>query len=243
MSQRLANKVLLVSGAGPVISASIARRALDCGAERVYVAHDPDARSAAEQALAGVGARLVSHRRGEAQAWPALYDRLAAESALPDVLVNGCYAHHSGTLADTSLQQFSDALASNLVAAFFGVQTHVVRLRAAKRKGAIINMSSVFADRALAGTAAYAASAGGIRSLSKSAALACAEAGDGIHIHAVLTGRYEGAPALPEGQDRSLLGKQVSAAEVAALVVQLAGDAATYTHGSAVTLDGGLWIS
>ena len=242
MSKRLANKVMLVSGAGPAVSAAVARRALDCGAEAVFIAHDPDSRDAAESALAGTGARLVSHNRAEAAAWPELYDRLQSESLLPDVLVNGCYAHRAGTLAETSLKQFSQALQSNLTAAFFGTQTAVVRLRAAERKGAIINMSSVFADRALAGTAAYAASAGGIRSLSKSAALACAEAGDGIHIHAVLTGHYEGGPALPEGGN-PLLNGRVSAGEVAALVVQLAGDGATYTHGSCVTLDGGLWIS
>ncbi len=242
MSQRLADKVLLVSGTGPVISAAIARRALDYGAEAVYVAHDPDARSRAEKALAGIGARLVSHRRSDPRAWPALYERLAEESALPDVLVNGCYAHHAGTLAETSGRQFSQTLANNLTAAFFGTQAQVVRLRAAGRKGAIINMSSVFADRALPGTAAYAASAGGIRSLSKSAALACAEAGDGIHVHAVLTGHYEGAPTLPDG-GKSLIGGRISAEEVAALVVQLADDAATYTHGSTVALDGGLWIS
>ena len=242
MLERLANKVMLVSGAGPAVSAAVARRALDYGAEAVFIAHDPDSRDAAESALAGTGARLVPHDRAEPAAWPKLYDRLQAESLLPDVLVNGCYAHHAGTLAETSLKQFSQALQSNLTAAFFGTQTAVVRLRAAGRKGAIINMSSVFADRALSGAAAYAASAGGIRSLSKSAALACAEAGDGIHIHAVLTGHYEGGPALPEGGN-PLLNGRVSAGEVAALVVQLAGDGATYTHGSCVTLDGGLWIS
>ncbi|MXW19375.1 MAG: SDR family oxidoreductase [Gammaproteobacteria bacterium] len=242
MSERLVNKVLLVSGAGPAVSSAIACRALDCGAEAVLVAHDPGSRDAAESALAGTGAQLVAHNRAEPGAWPKLYDRLESESRLPDVLVNGCYAHHAGTLAETSLEQFSQALQSNLTAAFFGTQTAVVRLRAAGRKGAIINMSSVFADRALAGTAAYAASAGGIRSLSKSAALACAEAGDGIHIHTVLTGHYEGGPDLPAGGD-PLLDGRISVGEVAALVVQLAGDGATYTHGSAVTLDGGLWIS
>ena len=242
MSERLVNKNMLVSGAGPTLSAAIARRARECGAKAVVVAHDPGARDAAESALDGTGARLVAHNRAEPRAWPELYGHLESDSMLPDVLVNGCYAHHGATLAETSLEQFSQALQSNLTAAFFGTQTAVVRLRAAGRKGAIINMSSVFADRALSGTAAYAASAGGIRSLSKSAALACAEAGDGIHIHAVLTGHYEGGPDLPQGGD-ALLGGKIKASEVAALVVQLAGDAATYTHGSAVTLDGGLWIS
>lgn len=242
MSQRLANKVMLVSGAGPAVSAAVAHRAMDSGAKAVLVAHGPGSGDAAESALAGTGARLVPHNRAEQGAWRELYDRLESESVLPDVLVNGCYAHHAGTLAETSLEQFSQALQSNLTAAFFGTQTAVVRLRAAGRTGAIINMSSVFADRPLAGAAAYAASAGGIRSLSKSAALACAEAGDGIHIHVIQTGHYEGAPALPDSGNGLLQGR-ISAGEVAALVVQLAGDAATYTHGSTVTLDGGLWTS
>ena len=242
MSRRLANKIMLISGAGPVLSAAVARRAFVCSAKAVVVAHDRQSKDAAESALAGTAARLLAHDRTEQSAWRALYDQLEAESLLPDVLVNGCYAHHAGALADTSLEQFRQALHSNLTAAFFGTQTAVVRLRAAGRKGAIINMSSVFAGRALPGTAAYAASAGGIRSLSKSAALACAEAGDGIHIHAVQTGHYEGSPALP-GNGKGLLDGTVSADEVAALVVQLAGDGATYTHGSSVALDGGLWIS
>ena len=58
----------------------------------------------------------------------------------------------------------------------------------------------------------------------------------------MLTGHYEGGPDLPAGGD-PLLDGRISVGEVAALVVQLAGDGATYTHGSAVTLDGGLWIS
>ena len=242
MSERLADKVMLISGAGPTISTAVTRRALAHGAKAVVVAHDPQSREAAEAVLAGTGARLFPHNRAEPDAWPGLYDQLEAGSLLPDILVNGCYAHHSGTLAETSLAQFRQALQNNLTAAFFGTQTAVVRLRAAGRTGAIINMSSVFADRALPGTAAYAASAGGIRSLSKSAALACAEAGDGIHIHTVLTGHYEGSPALP-ANGRGLLDGTISAGEVAALVVQLAGDGATYTHGSTVALDGGLWIS
>ena len=242
MSERLASKVVLVSGAGPVVSAAVARRGFDCGAEAVLIAHDPGSEATAESALTGTGARLIAHNRADPAAWRELYDRLESESLLPDVLVNGCYAHHAGTLAETSLEQFSQALQSNLTAAFFGTQTAVVRLRAAGRRGAVINMSSVFADRALPGSAAYAASAGGIRSLTKSVALACAEAGDGIHVHAILTGHYEGAPALPKGGN-GLLGGRISAGEVAAAVVQLAGDAATYTHGSIVTLDGGLWIS
>ncbi len=242
MSERLANKVMLVSGAGPTVSSAVARRAMDCGAGAVLVAHDPGSKEAAEAALAETGARPIPHDRADPAAWPRLYDRLESESLLPDVLVNGCYAHHAGILAETSLEQFSQALQSNLTAAFFGTQTAVVRLRAAGRKGAIINMSSVFADRALPGTAAYAASAGGIRSLTKSVALACAEAGDGIHVHAILTGHYEGAPALPD-DGSGLLDGRISAGEVAALVVQLAGDGATYTHGSTVALDGGLWIS
>lgn len=241
MSKRLANKVMLISGAGPAVSAATARRALDSGAAAVIVGHGPESRAAAEQALAGTGARLVAHRRADPEGWPGLYDRLEEESLLPDVLVNGCYAHRAGTLAETTLEQFRQTLDSNLTAAFFGTQTAVVRLRAAGRKGAIINMSSAFADRALAGTAGYAASAGGIRSLSKSVALACAEANDGIHVHTILAGRHEGAPELPGGG--GLLEGEISAAEVAGLIVQLAGDAAAYTHGSTVTLDGGLWIS
>ena len=242
MSERLASKVVLVSGTGPAVSSAVARRAMDCGAEAVLIAHAPGSAAAAESALAGTGARLIPHNRAEPGAWRELYDRLESESLLPDVLVNGCYAHHAGTLAETSLEQFSQTLQSNLTAAFFGTQTAVVRLRAAGRTGAIINMSSVFADRALPGTAAYAASAGGIRSLTKSVALACAEAGDGIHVHAILTGHYEGSPELPQ-RGNGLLGGRITAGEVAALVVQLAGDGATYTHGSTVALDGGSWIS
>ena len=71
MSERLVNKIMLVSGAGPAVSAAVARRALDCGAEAVLVAHDPGSREAAESALAGTGAQLVAHNRAEPRAWPA----------------------------------------------------------------------------------------------------------------------------------------------------------------------------
>ena len=113
--------------------------------------------------------------------------------------------------------------------------------------GAIVNTSSVMGLVATPNSIAYAASKHGVIGLTKSAALAYAQSG--IRVNAVCPG-YVRTPMTegflaerPEVEQVWLanqpVGRLGSPEEVAALVVWLCSDAASFVTGAALPVDGG----
>jgi NAD(P)-dependent dehydrogenase (short-subunit alcohol dehydrogenase family) len=116
--------------------------------------------------------------------------------------------------------------------------------------GVIVNVSSAFGLVGGAGLAAYTASKHGVVGLTRAAALEYARAG--IRINAVCPGaiRTPRRSRLP-GNDaeaaapvavRSPIGRAGTPAEVAAAVVWLCSEAASFVTGHIVTVDGGLVV-
>ncbi len=114
-----------------------------------------------------------------------------------------------------------------------------------KKKGVIINMSSVSGSFALAGQCVYSATKGAVNSFTHTAAKELAPYG--IRVNAVAPGfiATEMIDAIPEDKKAEYL-KVIPmqrfgrAEEVAAVVSMLASDACAYMTGQVITLDGGL---
>jgi NAD(P)-dependent dehydrogenase (short-subunit alcohol dehydrogenase family) len=118
--------------------------------------------------------------------------------------------------------------------------------------GSIINVSSVLGITGMAGTAAYAATKGAIRLLSKAAAVEFGENGSGIRVNSVHPG-FTDTPAidnslrsLPDGEAMvdsvaklHPLVRLARAGEIAAAVLFLASDASSFVTGSELVVDGG----
>jgi 3-oxoacyl-[acyl-carrier protein] reductase len=115
------------------------------------------------------------------------------------------------------------------------------------RRGAIINVASASARRASPGQASYAASKGGLLSLSRTLA---AELGPrGIRVNAVVPGLIDAGMVSRmdhRARDRVLthvpLGRLGSAEDVARAVTFLASDDAAYIVGCELPVDGGLTL-
>ncbi|OYY32001.1 MULTISPECIES: SDR family NAD(P)-dependent oxidoreductase [unclassified Polaromonas] len=114
--------------------------------------------------------------------------------------------------------------------------------------GVIINTSSVIGQRGTAGGSAYSAAKHGVIGLTRSAALEYA--GRGVRINAICPGYVEtqlvvgeqaGIPSnvLDEKIKRIAARRLGQPEEIAAVVVWLASQAASFVHGSAVDVDGG----
>lgn len=173
-----------------------------------------------------------------------LIDGIARDFGRLDYLVNN--AGWSTRIPHTQLEDLTDeiwdrTMNTNLRGAFYCVRAAVPLLR--KQEGAaIVNIASVAAMTGFGSSIAYAASKGGMITMTKSLARALAP---GIRVNAIAPGlirtRFAGWPesAFVEGAAVTPIGRLATVEEVASATLYLCGDA-TGTTGDVVTIDGGL---
>jgi len=166
------------------------------------------------------------------------------------VLVNAAGIVLNADIEDTSLEDFRRVHAVNVEGVFLGCRVAIALMKA--RGGVIVNLSSIAGLRGVAKLAAYNAAKGAVRLLTKSIALSCAEKGYAIRCNSVhpsyvdtplVRAMIDSAPdpvRLRSVMNRvSPLNRMAQPAEVAAVVVFLAGDGATFINGAEIPVDGG----
>jgi NAD(P)-dependent dehydrogenase (short-subunit alcohol dehydrogenase family) len=159
---------------------------------------------------------------------------------------NAGIEQRGGKLADLDEDEWDRVIAVNLRGVFLCMK-HEIPLLLRRGGGAIVNTSSGAGVRAFGGGGAYAASKFGVVGISKDAALDYAASG--IRINAVcpgvvdtaMIGRVFGVTA--KGQDRAAaqqpIGRMGRPEEIAATVLWLCSDAASFVTGHAMVADGG----
>src|SRR5262249_14426289 len=181
-AMRLKDKVAIVTGAAHGIGLAIARRYVAEGA-RVTIA-DIDA-AAGEAAARALGrARFVATDVGNAENVVAETCRAFGDL---DILVNNAGIIHGADFLDLTQADFDRVLRVNLKGAFLvgqaAARRMVAQVKAGKRAGTIINMSSINAVVAIANHTPYCVSKGGIDQLTKVMALALSPYG--IRVNAI----------------------------------------------------------
>jgi NAD(P)-dependent dehydrogenase (short-subunit alcohol dehydrogenase family) len=168
-----------------------------------------------------------------------------------DTLVNNAGVGIRGNVENTSLADWRRVNAVNLDGPFLGCK-HAIPLIAKAGGGAIINISSVAGLIGARDSAAYCASKGGVRLLTKSVALHCAHRRNGVRcnsIHPVYTATPMVEQMLAEARqpEKMLeamktmipLGRLGTPEELAAMAVYLASDEARFVTGAEFVFDGG----
>ena len=163
-----------------------------------------------------------------------------------DALVNNAGIQRHAPLEALSFENWSAVLDVNLHGTLRCLQA-AGRIMLAQGRGAIVNLASVAATRGAAGRAAYAASKAAIASLTKTAAVEWSARG--VRVNAVAPGYVETdlvRTAVAEGRlttqpivDRTPAGRLAMAREIAAAILFLCSDDASYVCGHVFHVDGG----
>jgi glucose 1-dehydrogenase len=247
---RLQNKVAIVTGAATGIGRAIAIRFASEGASVVvdYVGNAATP-SQTETAIKSSGGTCVAVEADVSKPDDVqhLIDSAVKAFGKVDIIVNNAGIEKKAAFVDYALADLEKILAVNLVGAFLVSQAGARQMIAQGAGGRIISISSVHEDLPMPTNAAYCASKGGLRMLTRTIAVELAPHNitvNNIGPGAVFTPIDADVEAKPK-MEKSLmheipLNRWGKPEEIAGLAVYLASDEAGYVTGSTYFIDGGM---
>jgi 3(or 17)beta-hydroxysteroid dehydrogenase len=236
---RLRDKVILITGAAGAVGSAVADAVVEAGG--LAVTSD----------LAGCAGMDHALDVTLEENWRRVIDDIDGAAGRLDGLVNAAGIATPGTVEDTDFATWRKVMAVNLDGTFLGCKYALALLR--RGGGAIVNISSVSGLVGGHNLAAYNASKGGVRLLTKSVALHGARLNPQVRCNSVHPAFLEGAMTdaiiaqrrNPERARERMtaeipLGRFGRAAEVADMCIYLLSDESAFVTGAEFVIDGGL---
>jgi NAD(P)-dependent dehydrogenase (short-subunit alcohol dehydrogenase family) len=245
----LEGKVAIITGAASGIGEATAKVFAREGARLVLTDIDDTAGAALAEKL---GATYLHHDVSEEEGWPAVIESAERLGRL-DIMVANAGIGIMGSAIEMSLKDWRRQMAINVDGVFLSVKYCIPAMRRAGNGGSIIMLSSVAGLRGSAGLAGYSATKGAVRLFSKSMALECAQAGDGIRVNSVHPGVIatpiwtklpvtRNQPIDPYAMAETMVpqGRAGEASEIADGILYLASPMSSHVTGSELVIDGGM---
>jgi NAD(P)-dependent dehydrogenase (short-subunit alcohol dehydrogenase family) len=248
MDTGLDGKVALVTGAGSGIGAATARLLADEGVTVVVSdVNDVHGRDVTDAIVKDGGPAAYVHLDvADEAAWVSVVAGIVEQHGALHVLVNNAGIADGGNVETVTLDDWNRVISVLQTGMWLGMKHAGPAIRSAGG-GSIVNISSIYGTSGGFGTSpAYHAGKGAVRTLSKNAALHWAT--DGVRVNSVHPGFIDTplSAAARDDPDRERavlrvtpLGRWGRPEEIAAAVVCMSSDRASFITGSEMYVDGG----
>ena len=245
----LDGKVALITGAASGIGLAAAQLFAREGAQVAMADRDADGVNDAARAI-GPSAMAVSAdvtSEGDVEAMVAAcverFGRL-------DVAFNNAGIAGLAPIQDFPLERFQQIVDVCMTGVFLCIKHEAKQLIAQGEGGSLINTASINATQATAGLAAYCAAKAGVVMLTKVSALELGQYGIRVnaigpgHTRTPLTARARDVPGFDEAMvGATPMGRLGEPEDIAQMALYLAGDAAAWTSGQTMYVDGGVTVN
>jgi len=252
MPGRVDDKVVIVTGAASGIGRGCAEVLAREGA-RVVLSDVNEALGREVAKAIGGEAVFVRHDVSDEASWVSVIQATLDRFGRLDVLVNNAGIIVVADIESTTVEQWRRIMAVNAEGVFLGCK-HAIPAMRRSGGGSIVNMSST---AGLVGTppfAAYSASKGAVRLLTKTVAAHCREKGDAIRCNSIHPGgidtplvraisRRPQESGISSVEDLAAPGRAIGYGQpedIGYLVLYLASDESRFMTGAELAIDGGL---
>lgn len=246
MKDLLPQKAAIITGGASGIGEATARQMVQEGAKVLIADLNSDAGEKLAQELnSGGETKAVFFRVDVMQEdqVEAMVAKAKSEFGSVDILFNNAGIGHTAESHENTMEDWNRVVSINLTGVFL-VAKHSIRAMLDQGSGAIVNCASILGNVGQAQTVAYSAAKGGVKNLTKTLALEYADRG--IRVNSVSPG-YIDTPLLLNAPEelrqvlvsRHPIGRLGRAEEIAAAVVFLVSDQASFITGADLLVDGG----
>ena len=244
----LSGKIALVTGASRGIGEEIAKLLAGNGAHVIISSRKIEGcqKVADEIISAGGSAEAIACHIGDMEQVEAIFKQIEQRHGKLDILVNNAAANpYFGHVLDTDLSAFQKTVDVNIRGYFF-MSTYGAKLMKKNGGGAIVNVASVNGVIPGAFQGIYSITKAAVISMTKTFAKECA--GLNIRVNALLPGATDTKFAstivnnpeiLKKAMEHVPMNRVANPEEMAGAVLYLVSDAASYTTGSCLNVDGG----
>jgi NAD(P)-dependent dehydrogenase (short-subunit alcohol dehydrogenase family) len=244
----LTGKIAIVTGASRGIGAEIAKLLAAQGAHTIVSSRkQADCQTVVDEIIAAGGsAEAIACHIGEMAQIEALFAQVTQQHGRLDILVNNAATNpFFGHILDTEPSVFQKTVDVN-IRGYFYMSSHGARLMAKNGGGSIINVASVNGVVPGVQQGIYSITKAAVISMTKAFAVECAESG--VRCNALLPGLTDtkfasvlvNTPAiLKQALAHVPMRRVAQPSEMAGAVLYLASDAASYTTGTVLNVDGG----
>ena len=248
MTERLKDKVALITGAAQGLGKEMAKSMIAEGAE-VYISdinQEQLDKTVTELSCSGINLDVT-----KSEDWKKAVSHIQEESGSLNILVNNAGIGNGGDIESTDMDTWKLVHNVNLDSVFLGCK-YALPLMRESGNGSIINISSMSGIVASHNTSAYNSSKAAVRHLSKSIALHCAKSTNLVRcnsIHPVFTRTAMVQSMIDAAPERNIeqkliqqipIRKLAEPIDIANAAIFLASDESSFITGTELLIDGGL---